>query len=98
AHGCEEPRAGALETALRPHLDREDPTARRRAEFPGAHFADDEAFNAAFPLCNEEEAPLAPRGAVALIEILPIARLGEARHVLVECDDRAHVLAGRGPD
>src|SRR5512136_3065859 len=49
-----------------PHLDREDPAAGRRAELPGADFADDEALDRVLGLRHEECALLAVEPAGAL--------------------------------
>ena len=47
AEDLEELRPYAFQSTLGPHLHRKHPTARRLAEFPSAHLADDKSLNAA---------------------------------------------------
>src|SRR5215510_3373536 len=73
----------------RTRLDRQgkDPAARRRAEFPSPHLADDEAEDGRprarrRRLGDQEQAVVEPALSVAREDVMPIFRLGDPGHAL----------------
>src|SRR6185295_1581677 len=79
ADRLQQPAADARKARPGPHADREHPAAARRAEFPVAHLADDEALDAPGGLGDEKEALLPAPSAVAPVDLRPVARLGQPR-------------------
>src|SRR6266508_3706507 len=98
ADRVEQARADAGLPRVRFDVDREDPAAGRRSEFPVAYFADDEPDDA-LPGIGHEELPLhLPGVAVTPVDGSPVVALFQPRHRGIDGDDLREIAALHRPD
>src|SRR5208282_3618506 len=98
AESLEELRPYPLQASFGAHLHRKNPTARRLAEFPGAHLPDDKSLDAASMPGDEKESRQSAARAVACECFLPILALGETGDFFIQGNQLQKVRVDRRPD